>query len=200
MPTPYRRIPPLQTALLVPLAPLEVDREESSIAGSPQLSHGLRLPRTHTELERGQDRRREGRMQPLVARIIRHRPQRPRGALERLHLEDIGGLRQRFAEAVTINILTHGMRTPIGQTHRVLIILRKAPIEVRRVTMCARPVHTSVQVMQGQENARKSSKVENRWPHERSYLNIYMSTSERVQSPLRAYREKRRAIGCPEWR
>jgi len=40
----------------------------------------------------------------------------------------------------------------------VFIILRKAPMEFSRVTMCARPVHASVTMMTGQENARNSSK------------------------------------------
>lgn len=52
----------------------------------------------------------------------------------------------------------------------VLIILRKAPMEVIRVTMCALPVWASVTVITGQENATKSSKELNRCPHERSYL------------------------------
>lgn len=40
------------------------------------------------------------------------------------------------------------------ETYRVLIILRKAVMEVKRVTMCARPVRVSVTVTTGQEKAR----------------------------------------------
>ena len=39
----------------------------------------------------------------------------------------------------------------------VFIILINAPIELRRVTICALPVHASVTVITGQENARKAS-------------------------------------------
>jgi hypothetical protein len=39
----------------------------------------------------------------------------------------------------------------------VFIILINAPIEFSRVTICALPVHASVTVITGQENARKAS-------------------------------------------
>jgi hypothetical protein len=48
------------------------------------------------------------------------------------------------------------------EAHLVLIILRKAPIEVRRVTICALPVHESVTVITGQEKAKNSSNDEKR--------------------------------------
>ena len=65
--------------------------------------------------------------------------------LGRAEMDEIGRMALHFAEG----------------THRVLIILMKAPMEVSRVTMCARPVQESVTVMTGQENARNSSKEEN---------------------------------------
>ena len=52
----------------------------------------------------------------------------------------------------------------------VLIILRKAPIDVIRVTMCALPVQQSVTVMTGHENVRNSSKDSKNTPQERSNL------------------------------
>ena len=52
----------------------------------------------------------------------------------------------------------------------VFIILRKAPMEFNRVTMCSRPVHASVTMMTGQENARNSSKDWKWCPHDCSYL------------------------------
>lgn len=77
MPTSYRGIPPLQAALLVPLAPFKVDGEESPIPRSPELSHGLGLACTHTQLQSREHRGREGRVELLVARIIRNGPQVP---------------------------------------------------------------------------------------------------------------------------
>ena len=56
------------------------------------------------------------------------------------------------------------------EKYLVFIILRKAPMELSRVTMCARPVHASVTMMTGQENARNSSKDWKWCPHNRSYL------------------------------
>jgi len=56
------------------------------------------------------------------------------------------------------------------RTNLVFIILRNAPMEVSRVTMCGFPVHASVIVMTGHEKARNSSKDEKRGPQERSYL------------------------------
>ena len=58
-------------------------------------------------------------------------------------------------------------KTPDGEgreerkhrTYRVLIILRKAAMEVMRVTMCARPVRISVMMTTGQEKARNCSNV-----------------------------------------
>lgn len=47
-------------------------------------------------------------------------------------------------------------------THLVLIILRKAPTEVIRVTICALPVLVSVTVITGHENARNCSKDSNK--------------------------------------
>jgi hypothetical protein len=44
----------------------------------------------------------------------------------------------------------------------VLIILRKASRDARRVTMCGRPVYASVTVTTGHENERNPSKDENR--------------------------------------
>ena len=52
----------------------------------------------------------------------------------------------------------------------VLIILRNAPIDVIRVTMCALPVQQSVTVITGQENVRNSSNDSKNTPHDRSYL------------------------------
>lgn len=45
------------------------------------------------------------------------------------------------------------------RTHRDWIILRKALMEVMRVTMCARPVRISVTATTGQEKARNCSNV-----------------------------------------
>jgi hypothetical protein len=61
-------------------------------------------------------------------------------------------------------------------TDLVLIILRNAPMEVRRVTMCALPVTVSVTMTTGHEKARNSSNDWNRCPHERSYLR-YLSSA-----------------------
>jgi hypothetical protein len=74
----------------------------------------------------------------------------------------------------------------------VLIIFRNAPIEVRRVTICGLPVHESVTVMTGHENARKSSKDENRGPQERSYLVDY-GLSERNANE---WKHQKRTMGC----
>ena len=61
-----------------------------------------------------------------------------------------------------------------GRSFRIsLIILRKAPMDLRRVTMCGRPVYASVTVTVGHENERNPSNDENdenRWPQDRSYL------------------------------
>jgi hypothetical protein len=56
--------------------------------------------------------------------------------------------------------------------HLVLIILIKAPMEFRRVTIWALPVQASVTVMTGHEKAKNSSNDENRCPHDRSHLKI----------------------------
>src|ERR1700722_12280910 len=58
------------------------------------------------------------------------------------------------------------------KTWLVLIILRKAPMEVILVTIWALPVHASVTVITGQENSKKSSKEAKKCPHERSYLTM----------------------------
>ena len=43
-------------------------------------------------------------------------------------------------------------------------------MDVKRVTMCGRPVYASVTVTTGHENERNPSNDENRWPQDRSYL------------------------------
>lgn len=60
----------------------------------------------------------------------------------------------------------------LRDTCLVLIILRNAPIEVIRVTMCALPVAQSVTVITGQENAKNSSNDSKNTPHDLSYLEI----------------------------
>ena len=67
------------------------------------------------------------------------------------------------------------MGTP---AHLVLIIFKKAPMELRRVTIWALPVRESVTVMTGQENARNSSNVSNKCPHDLSYLYDKMSQDQ----------------------
>lgn len=55
-------------------------------------------------------------------------------------------------------------------THLVFIILRKDPIELDLVTICALPVQSSVTTITGHENVKNSSKDEKRWPHVLSNL------------------------------
>ena len=55
-------------------------------------------------------------------------------------------------------------------------------MEFRRVTIWALPVQVSVTMMTGHENARKASKDENKWPHDRSHLTIDLDDQIRSQT------------------
>lgn len=63
-------------------------------------------------------------------------------------------------------------------------------MEVRRVTICARPVCMSVTVITGHENVRNCSNVSKRCPHDRSclydirYICVCILVSERPAGPV----------------
>lgn len=72
--------------------------------------------------------------------------------------------------------------------YRVLTSLIKAPIELNRVTICALPVHESVTVITGHENAKNSSNDAKRWPQDLSYLlSIIRIRQKEKKKPVPCY-------------
>lgn len=68
----------------------------------------------------------------------------------------------------------------MASAHLVLIIFKNAPIEVKRVTICALPVCASVTVIVGHEKAKNSSKEVKRCPHVLSNLDTTKPVSASI--------------------
>lgn len=135
--------------------------------------NGLRFALSNTLPLRSQYCSRKRAVHFLVQRVVRNGTSMPLCHLKRRDAQNILHQRECLAESshTEMHVSRFGDDELVSRiTCLVLIILRNAPIDVMRVTMCALPVAQSVTVITGQENVRNSSKDSKNTPHDLSYL------------------------------